>query len=1019
MLKHKYAILLGLLVCQTLLSMPGDAEAGNKAANIWYFGEAGLDFSNGVPQALAEQVTLEAEGSAVICDDAGRLRFYTDGMTVWDASHQRMPNGVDLMGSPSVDQPALIVPQPGSPDIFYLFTVSERVGLYYSTVNLTLNAGGGDVSEKNGRLWESTGGQITAVRHQDGEAIWVIAAGQRDNTLRAYLVTAAGVQPTPTISATGRVHTESDVDRSGYLKASPDGRKLALSVFDPGFFELFDFDAATGQVSNARVLGAHENAYGLEFSPDSSKLYGTMKNWVAKKVVQFDLNAADIPGSVKMIGKTSADTRFKALQVAPDGRIYVIRENAPHLGVINNPNQAGTDSAYVDEGVYLAGRRGRSGFPNFVQSLFLPPVITLAIQDATVNEGDGSATFAVSLSDRSRSDVTVKYATMDGTAAAAADYTPKSGVLTIPAGELSSAITVAILDDQEVDEGAETFTVELAEPVNAILDKAQAVGTIIDNDLVRLTISDARGRESDGRLSFGVTLSGASRSDTSVQYATQDGSAKAGRDYRPASGSLVIPAGATSGTISVGLIDDAVNEVEQTFTVSLLDPVNATLAVSQATGTILDDDPPPALTIEDAAMPEQTGTMSFAVKLSAVTKQDVLVNYATADGTAEAGQDYTPSAGTLFIPAGQTFGTVLVDLRDDALPEAAETLRVRLSQPVNATLARGEAQGTIKDNDPPPTLTCADVSAAEDAGVLRFEVKLSAPSGQPVAVAYATQDGTAAANADYAPAAGVLQIPAGRTAAEIPVTIYNDLDREETETLTLTLRQPVNAVLGQTQATGAIRDDDPPPALSINDVKAVERTGRLTFTVSLSAKSYQEVSVKYVTVDGTAAIADNDYQLIPESVLTFPAGATRQNIAVTIYDDTRIEGDETLLVRLFEPVNATLAKAEGTGVMRNDDALPVVSVDDASVAKDAGFVTFRVRLSAPSALPVIFTYRTLDGAVEGAMAIAPGSLEGEIVVPLPDAPAAAGEKSVRLELGDVCNAIFGQASGIAVIHHND
>lgn len=372
---------------------------------------------------------------------------------------------------------------------------------------MRLHEGSGDVIEKNIRLWASAAAKITAVHHKNTTDIWVIAPGLRDNTFHAYLVTASGVNPTPVISQTGIVHLKNEFDFTGYLKASPNGRKLALSVFDPGFFELFNFDHATGTVSHPIFLGEYEAAYGVEFSPDSTKLYGTVVSWVDKKIYQFDMDAGDIPGSAQVIGESSEDARLQGLQVAPDGRVYLVRENTGYLGVINYPNRLGTASEYVDEGVYLEGRTGRDGFPNFVQSFFVPPLIEVSIQDATVNETDNTLVFTVSLSELSRSDVSVNYATNDGTATAGSDYASASGTLTIPEGALSGTIKVNIIDDEVFDEGHETFTIDLSNPVRAILADHQGIGIIQDNDLVKLSIEDTTADEKQEVIQFTVNLS--------------------------------------------------------------------------------------------------------------------------------------------------------------------------------------------------------------------------------------------------------------------------------------------------------------------------------------------------------------------------------------------------------------------------------------------------------------------------------------------------------------------------------
>ena len=124
-----------------------------KEAAIWYFGNnAGLDFNSGAPVPLTDGVLVTDEGCAVISDTFGNLLFYTDGLSVWNRNHQLMPNGTGLLGDPSSSQSAIVIPQPGSSSIFYVFTVDKEGranGLNYSIVDLTLNGGLGDIAIKN------------------------------------------------------------------------------------------------------------------------------------------------------------------------------------------------------------------------------------------------------------------------------------------------------------------------------------------------------------------------------------------------------------------------------------------------------------------------------------------------------------------------------------------------------------------------------------------------------------------------------------------------------------------------------------------------------------------------------------------------------------------------------------------------------------------------------------------------------------------------------------------------------
>jgi len=188
-----------------------------------------------------------------------------------------------------------------------------------------------------------------------------------------------------------------------------------------------------------------------------------------------------------------------------------------------------------------------------------------------------------------------------------------------------------------------------------------------------------------------------------VHYATADGTATAGSDYVATSGDLTFAPGQTVATFPVTINGDLVNEADETFTVALSNPSpNAVINVGTAQGTITNDDPIPALSVNDVTVTEgDTGTVSalFTVNLSGLTAQTVTVHYATADNTATAGSDYVATSGTLTFTPGQTSQPVAVSVNGDLVQEATETFFLNLSLAVNAVISDGQGVGTILDTD--------------------------------------------------------------------------------------------------------------------------------------------------------------------------------------------------------------------------------------------------------------------------------------------------------------------------------
>jgi len=225
------------------------------------------------------------------------------------------------------------------------------------------------------------------------------------------------------------------------------------------------------------------------------------------------------------------------------------------------------------------------------------------------------------------------------------------------------------------------------------------------------SVSVLEGNSGVTPATFTVTLSAPSTVPASVQFATADGTAKAGSDYLSTSGTLTFAPGETSKTIAVSVVGDTMQEDNETFLVLLSKPTGgATISTNAGVGTILDDDGPPALAINDVSQPEgNSGTtnMTFTVTLTAPSGKPVSVDYATADGTATAGSDYTSTSGTLSFAPGQTSKTINVPIIGDTIVEPNETFLVQLSNAVGAPIVRNQGTGTILNDDqtppPPPT----------------------------------------------------------------------------------------------------------------------------------------------------------------------------------------------------------------------------------------------------------------------------------------------------------------------------
>ncbi len=335
----------------------------------------------------------------------------------------------------------------------------------------------------------------------------------------------------------------------------------------------------------------------------------------------------------------------------------------------------------------------------------------LNIADSTVTEGDSgsvTAVFTVTLAPTSTTTVEVDYATVDETATGGVDYTPVSDTLTFNPGETEKLISVSVTGDTD-DELNETFRVQLSAPVSADLVDGDALGAIVDDDgLPALYIADQsvlEGNTGATAMQFQVTLSPASASVVTVDYATVNGTASAGGDYTAVVGTLTFDPGETSQTVSINALGDVVDEADsEDFTVQLSNPSNAALADGEALGAILDDD---TARISMGFGPQVNEGNSgatlatFDVTLSIPTAFTVTVDYATSDGylSAIAGEDYLTATGTLTFAPGQTLQHIHVTVYGDVLDEPDEIFWLTLSNPDPLAFNANASSATILNDD--------------------------------------------------------------------------------------------------------------------------------------------------------------------------------------------------------------------------------------------------------------------------------------------------------------------------------
>jgi len=315
----------------------------------------------------------------------------------------------------------------------------------------------------------------------------------------------------------------------------------------------------------------------------------------------------------------------------------------------------------------------------------------------------------------------------------------------------------------------------------------------------------------------------------------------------------------------------------------------------------------------------------FTVTLSAASGAPVSVSWATANGSAKAGTDYTGATGSVNFPAGATSRTVTVAVHGDTALEINEVFYVDLSAPSGAALADARAVGTIRNDDGPGTLnfSAASYQRTENGGSATVMVSRSGGLAGGMSVRYSTSNGTASAGSDYTATTGTLSFGAGVTSLSFQVPVTNDTQDEANETVNLTLSNPGGgAVLGTRRtAVLTIVDNDTGGTLnfSASTYQRSEDGSSISIKVLRTGGAASGVAVSYATSPGTANPA-TDYTHA-SGTLNFAAGQSSASFTVLLKNDAVVEADETVSLSLGNPTGGATLGTRPTAVLTilNDD----------------------------------------------------------------------------------------------------
>ena len=539
--------------------------------------------------------------------------------------------------------------------------------------------------------------------------------------------------------------------------------------------------------------------------------------------------------------------------------------------------------------------------------------------------------------------------------------------LTFAPGDTRKTITVAIPADDET-EGDEFFTVRrhsvrTSAGIFNIHGPRDAVIRVPANDHA-VTIADASGDEGDTGIRFRVALS--TMRTLAYEVRTRPGTAEDPRDYEARTATFTFPTRRGFFNFDVVPEDDFDSEGNETFFVDVI-PVGSTTVVATATGIIEDNDFELNFASPTVEVAEDAGNAELVVNLLPPLTDEVTVDYASADGTAEGGSDYTAANGTLTFAIGETTQTISIAISDDTGEEPdTETFSVTLSNVSDDLIFinEGEATVTITDNDDPPTIRVANSSGAEDSTVV-FNVTLSGTSDQTITVVYQTTDQTSGSNlavagTDYTAAMGVLTFMPGEAAADITVTTLANAD-DATQTFGLVLTSPMNASFpGSPPPTmldviGTITEL---PTLGLSaDVSTVAEGGTVIFTVTLSAQ--------LATTHGITLALATEQAGVDQTSFTANFGGTQplaQQFTVTVDGNDRDgpDGSLTATLSLDSPAPAELRVGTSTITLpvTDDDDPPEFSAENETARETADHIVFTASLNAASDNTVTVAYST-------------------------------------------------------------
>ena len=741
----------------------------------------------------------------------------------------------------------------------------------------------------------------------------------------------------------------------------------------------------TGSITDSNSASFTINSVTVNENAGTATFSVSLNNPIDIPVV-VDVNYSDITTSAGDFDHTTGQITFAANSTLPQTVTVAITND-------NIVEATETFLASLSTTTALGGRNvdfSSTGTGTIIDNDNNPVVVT--INDVTVDEGVGTATFTVSLSGPLDIPLVVDVTYTDITTSAG-DFNHSAGQVSFPANSTASQTVTVLITNDNIVEATETFLASMSTTTDLggriVNLTSTGTGTITDNDSATITFGNVSVSQNEGNtgttaFSFDVTLSQPVDVPVSLQANTVNGTATAGNDYTALVSSPVnfSANSTTTQQVTVLVNGDSIVEANETFQLLLSSLVasgrNVMINSGTGTGTILNDDSA-TITFGNVTVSQNegnTGTTAFTFDVTLSQPVDVPISLQanTNNGTATAGSDYTVLvAAPVNFAAGSTTQQVTVLVNGDSTVEANETFQLLLSNLVadgrSVTINSGTGTGTIL-NDDSATIAFGNVTVSQNEGnsgttAFTFDVTLSQPVDVPVSLQADTANGSATAGSDYmALVAAPVSFAAGSTTQQVTVLVNGDSTVEANEVFQLLLSILVadgrSVTINSGTGTGTIVNDDSATItfgnVSISQNEGNAGTTAYTFNVTLSQPVDVPVSLQANTVNGTAT-AGSDYTALVSSPVNFSANSTTtQQVTVLVNGDSIVEANESFQLLLSSLVaggrNVTIDSGTGTGTILNDDAA-AFTLNNVTVNETAGTATFTVSLNNPIDIPVV------------------------------------------------------------------